>query len=119
MRPAYSVLANDGKDCGEPQLNVVREMVMQQCLQTMMIYGVAKIELNERKVGGSYVLSPKITDLEITEMKRPKAFSLVRNSVFTHWSRMLFIYGFTKLEMNPNEQDIERITKLWKEATSR
>lgn len=113
MRPSYTLLPVDGKDRTDPALVAIRDMVLSQFLQTMLIYGVEKVEMGERQVGVHYVVSPKITDLKIEGHRRPAQMSAVRNTVFTHWVRMLFLYGLTKIEMNPSEEDIKKVKELW------
>lgn len=118
MKPSFKIAAYQGKDICNPQLIMVRDMVMQQALQTMLFYGVAKLEMHDTHLGHTKVLSPKATDLKVEGITRPKALSATRNAVFTHWSQILYMYGITEVEANPDESELENMKKLWTQMNS-
>lgn len=113
MKPAFKVAAHEGKEMCNPQLLITRDMILQQALQTMLIYGVSKLEMRDAHMGHTKALSPKATDLKLEGLTRPKALSDTRNAVFTHWSQILYLYGITEVETNPNETETENVRKLW------
>ena len=113
MKPKWQVMESGGKPVFPPGMTKAREHIMWQLSSALGLYGIEKLDIGYIAHGATGIIQPKSKDMDVAT--RPKYLEDTKKTVMYHWANMMALFGIASVEMNPNEDDLKKISDMWDE----